>query len=77
MIQTMCRWAVALGVMLFAAVGAGAQYAHARGMEIVDGAGHPIQLKGINLGNWLVPEGYMWRFERGPQSPYAIQAHCA
>jgi len=24
--------------------------------------------------NWLVPEGYMWRFEGGPQSPGEIRA---
>jgi endoglucanase len=49
------------------------QYAHTRGVDILDGAYHPIQLKGTNLGNWLVPEGYMWRFEGGPQSPKEIE----
>jgi endoglucanase len=28
----------------------------------------------MNLGNWLVPEGYMWTFEGGPQSPSEIRA---
>jgi len=27
--------------------------------------GAVLRLRGINLGNWLVPEGYMWRFEKG------------
>ena len=37
-----------------------AQFVHTQGKEIVDGAGKPLLLRGTNLGNWLVPEGYMW-----------------
>src|ERR1700761_4326616 len=51
-----------------------AQYAHTQGKEIVDGAGKPLLLRGINLGNWLVPEGYMWHFDGGPESPREIEA---
>ncbi|HPN38565.1 MAG TPA: cellulase family glycosylhydrolase [Melioribacteraceae bacterium] len=29
------------------------------GKNIVDGSGSPIMLRGIGLGGWLVPEGYM------------------
>jgi len=47
---------------------------HTRGVEIVDGAGRPLALKGTNLGNWLVPEGYVWHFDGGPQSPKEIEA---
>ena len=37
-----------------------------RGLEIVDESGTPILLRGVGLGNWLLPEGYMWKFgERG------------
>ncbi len=49
------------------------QYVHTRGAEVLDPANHPMQLKGTNLGNWLVPEGYMWRFDGGPQSPKEIE----
>jgi hypothetical protein len=28
-------------------------------------AGKPSLLRGINLGNWLVPEGYMWHLNNG------------
>jgi hypothetical protein len=31
-----------------------------KGKEIVTPDGKPILLKGMNLGNWLVPEGYMF-----------------
>jgi len=51
-----------------------AQFAHTEHQEIVDAAGKPILLRATNLGNWLVPEGYMWMFEGGPQSPSEIRA---
>lgn len=35
-----------------------------KGKEILDPRGKPVLLKGIGLGNWLVPEGYMFRFEK-------------
>jgi aryl-phospho-beta-D-glucosidase BglC (GH1 family) len=31
------------------------------GKQIIDAKGQPITLKGTNLGNWLVPEGYMFK----------------
>ena len=63
-----------LTALLFAMLtaSASAQYVHTRGKEIVDGQGHPLQLHGINLGNWMVTEGYMWKFEGGPQSTRAV-----
>jgi endoglucanase len=42
-----------------------------RGKEIIAPDGKPILLKGINLGNWLVPEGYMFKFKRA-SSPRLI-----
>jgi endoglucanase len=53
---------------------ANAQYAHTDHKQIVDAAGKPLLLRAINLGNWLVPEGYMWLFQGGPQSPTEIRA---
>ncbi len=49
-------------------------FVHASGKFLADGAGHKLVLRGTNLGNWLVPEGYMFRFEGGPQSPREIEA---
>lgn len=34
-----------------------------KGKEFITPNGKPILLKGINVGNWLNPEGYMFRFE--------------
>jgi endoglucanase len=69
-----CRTILAVAILLgFVAQSMRGQYAHTRGVEILDGADHAIQLKGTNLGNWLVPEGYMWRFDGGPQSPKEIE----
>ncbi len=40
--------------------------------QIVDRTGRPIQLRGINLGGWLVPEGYMLQVP-GYGSPTVIR----
>jgi endoglucanase len=44
-----------------------------KGKEIVSPNGEPLLLKGINLGNWLLPEGYMFKFKT-TNSPRLIQA---
>jgi hypothetical protein len=65
---------LALPVLLLAWSSRGsAQFAHTDHQQIVDAGGKPVLLRGTNLGNWLVPEGYMWRFEGGPQSPSEIR----
>ncbi len=33
---------------------------HRRGTQLVDGSGQPIKLKGVNLGGWLLWEGWIW-----------------
>jgi hypothetical protein len=38
-------------------------FIHADGTRLVDGNGENFAIKGINLGNWLVPEGYMFKFK--------------
>jgi hypothetical protein len=45
------------------------------GRQIVDEAGGPVLLRGVGIGNWLLPEGYMWRFaEDTATSPRQIEA---
>ncbi|MGN8246633.1 glycoside hydrolase family 5 protein [Cellulomonas soli] len=48
-------------------------FVHAHDGHLVDGAGRQLLLRGIGLGNWLLPEGYMWRFGAGAQSPRQIE----
>jgi endoglucanase len=43
-----------------------------RGRDIVSADGKPLLLKGINLGNWLLPEGYMFKFKT-TNSPRRIE----
>lgn len=43
-----------------------------KGKNYLDPEGKPLFLKGINLGNWLVPEGYMFKF-KSATSPMMIQ----
>jgi aryl-phospho-beta-D-glucosidase BglC (GH1 family) len=35
----------------------------ARGQDIVNEKGEKVLLRGVGLGNWMLPEGYMWKFE--------------
>ena len=43
-----------------------------RGARVLGPDGKPVILKGMGLGNWLLPEGYMWGFARAT-SPRAIE----
>ncbi len=63
-----------LFVLLVLTSRASAQFAHTSHKQIVDATGKPLLIRATNLGNWLVPEGYMWLFEGGPQSPAEIRA---
>jgi aryl-phospho-beta-D-glucosidase BglC (GH1 family) len=49
-------------------------FVHTSGTQLLDGANRPLMLRGTNLGNWLVQEGYMFHFEGGPQSAREIEA---
>jgi len=65
---------VSLALALLSALPADAAgFIHTDGTRFVDGAGHAFSIKGISLGNWLVQEGYMFKFDRA-RSPKEIQA---
>ena len=49
-------------------------FVHTDGTGLVDGQGHSLMLRGTNLGNWLVQEGYMFHLDHGPQSAREIEA---
>jgi endoglucanase len=62
--------------LLFAIAGNAAtsgNFVRAEGRYLVDGRGERFAIKGINLGNWLVPEGYMFKFTRA-RAPSEIDA---
>jgi endoglucanase len=48
------------------------RFVSTRGKNLISPDGKPLQLKGINLGNWLLPEGYMFKF-KSANSPRRIQ----
>jgi endoglucanase len=47
-------------------------FVRVHGTKLVAPTHEKLLLRGINLGNWFVPEGYMFRFD-GPQSPREIE----
>ena len=49
-------------------------FVHARDASLVDGSGRELVLRGVGLGNWMLPEGYMWKFGPGAESPREIEA---
>jgi endoglucanase len=48
-------------------------FVHLEGKRFVGADGRTFSVKGISLGNWLVPEGYMFKFHRA-LSPRQIDA---
>ncbi|MCF8261806.1 MAG: cellulase family glycosylhydrolase [Melioribacteraceae bacterium] len=42
--------------------------------NFVDGNGKKVFLKSVGLGNWLLPEGYMWKFGNLADRPRKIEA---
>jgi endoglucanase len=50
-----------------------AQFAHTQKTDIVDAHGKVLHLRATNLGNWMVPEGYMWNFDASVQSTSEIE----
>src|ERR1022692_2920886 len=61
-------------VMAAGLAAAGNRFVHTDGKHIVAPNGEKLLLRGINLGNWLVPEGYMFHFDKGPASYREISA---
>jgi endoglucanase len=53
-----------LFVICFSINLSGQPFLHTKGKDIVTANGKPFIMKGINLGNWLVPEGYMFHFNK-------------
>lgn len=50
------------------------RFVHVHEGRIVAPDGSPLHLRGVGLGNWLLPEGYMWGFGDAAASPRQIEA---
>lgn len=68
-------WFCVVGWLIFMspAISAQNRFVTVRGKELAAPDGPPLLLKGINLGNWLLPEGYMFKF-KATNSPRLIEA---
>src|SRR5271169_2863859 len=67
------RLLVALLLLLGAlAPAAGQPLVRTEGKNFIAPDGSTLHLKGISLGNWLMPEGYMFKFEvaKAPRQIY-------
>ncbi len=53
-----CLWCVAGQLMAQQS-----KFMKVKGRDIIGTDGKPFLIKGTNLGNWLVPEGYMFKFQ--------------
>lgn len=72
MVQKWRRMAVLL--LMFCAIGtAQSGFVRTDGKTLVMPANQKLRLRGINLGNWLEPEGYMFLLEGGPAAPREIE----
>ena len=49
-------------------------FVQVRGRDLMTPDGAALITRGIGLGNWLVPEGYMLHLGKGPESPRHIEA---
>ncbi len=49
------------------------QYFKVSEKNIIDTSGNIFLIKGVNLGNWLVPEGYMFKFKKA-NSPRLVNS---
>ena len=70
--QTLCWIILLLNLAASTSINGQSRFVTTRGKDLVSTDGKPLLLKGINLGNWLLPEGYMFKF-KSANSPRLIQ----
>lgn len=68
------KWIAASALAVCTALCAQTRFVQASGPFLNAPDGKRLMLRGTSLGNWLEPEGYMFGFEGGPQSPREIEA---
>ena len=45
-------------------------FVHTKGKQVLFPDGKEFIMRGTNLGNWLVPEGYMFKFKDANSPPH-------
>ena len=70
--QALCWIILLLNLAVSSLSNGQSRFITTRGKDLVSADGKPLLLKGINLGNWLLPEGYMFKFKTA-NSPRLIQ----
>src|SRR5688572_22085809 len=63
---------VAMGVMLASSGAAPLTFLRTQGQDIINESGEKVLLRGVGLGNWMLPEGYMWKFGNNGDRPRKI-----
>jgi hypothetical protein len=70
-------WISTIGIFWLALLSSGAasppSFLHTRGQDIVNENGDKVMLRGVGLGNWMLPEGYMWKFGSEGDRPRRIE----
>lgn len=70
--QVLCRIILLLSLVASTSIHGQSRFVTTHGKDLISTDGKPLLLKGINLGNWLLPEGYMFKF-KSANSPRLIQ----
>src|SRR6476620_6063637 len=70
--QLLCGIVLLLNLAASTSIYGQSRFVTTRGRDLLSPDGKPLLLKGINLGNWLLPEGYMFKFKTA-NSPRLIQ----
>jgi aryl-phospho-beta-D-glucosidase BglC (GH1 family) len=70
--RALCWIILLLNLVPFTSTIGQSRFVTTHGKDLISADGKPLLLKGINLGNWLLPEGYMFKFKTA-NSPRLIQ----
>lgn len=73
-----CSWLVVASVLTCVApfvssAVTGLSFLRTEGQDILNEQGDKVLLRGVGLGNWMLPEGYMWKFGNQGDRPRRIE----
>ena len=67
------KFALSFCILFLMQVISAQSFLHTSGKDILDEDGKKILLQGVGLGNWMLPEGYMWKFGQNGDRPRKIE----